>query len=477
MRASRRPCGPVLALVLLLGGAAAAQQPAVTLEELLQQVEAGYRQESEQLTARLRVFEQQAERRAALLAEARAEVLRLEQSAEGLEREFDDNERLLAEAETTLRTRLGTMGELFGVIRQVAGDTRAQLQGSLISSQLRGRDAPLAQLADASTLPSITQIEKLWFLLHQEMTESGKVVRFPARVIGGDGQEQEARVVRVGSFNLLAGGRYLRWLPDVEQIAALARQPPARLLATVSELEQTPPDRLAQFAIDPSRGTILGLLVEAPSLEEHIAFGGLIGYATLGMGALAAFIGLLKLLALLLVDRKIRWQLRQPEPRRSNPLGRILLVHRANPGLDPESLERKMDEVVIRETARLDRWLWIIKVSAGAAPLMGLLGTVTGMIQTFQAITLFGTGDPRLMAGGISEALVTTELGLTVAIPLVLLYALLSSLASRLTSVLEEQTAGLVALSLEDAPPAPRGPAPPEPVGAATLAPAEAAHG
>jgi len=108
---------------------------------------------------------------------------------------------------------------------------------------------------------------------------------------------------------------------------------------------------------------------------------------------------------------------------------------------------------------------------------MGLLGTVTGMIQTFQAITLFGTGDPRLMAGGISEALVTTELGLTVAIPLVLLYALLSSLASRLTSVLEEQTAGLVALSLEDAPPAPRGPAPPEPVGAATLAPAEAAHG
>jgi biopolymer transport protein ExbB len=161
------------------------------------------------------------------------------------------------------------------------------------------------------------------------------------------------------------------------------------------------------------------------------------------------FIGLLRLISLVITNAKVKRQTASSQPSSKNPLGRIMSVYAAHSNVDPETVEKKIDEAIIRETSRLESLLWLVKVVSVAAPLLGLLGTVTGMIQTFQAITLFGTGDPKLMAGGISEALVTTMIGLFVAIPLVMLYAALTSTVRRITDVLDEQSVGMVALAAE----------------------------
>jgi biopolymer transport protein ExbB len=120
-------------------------------------------------------------------------------------------------------------------------------------------------------------------------------------------------------------------------------------------------------------------------------------------------------------------------------------VYTDNKDIDIETLELKLDEAILRESAPLETGLNFIKVLYVVAPLLGLLGTVVGMIATFQMITLFGTGDPRMMAGGISTALVTTVLGLVVAIPLTLLHAFLQGKSKALIQILEEQAAGIIA--------------------------------
>ena len=141
------------------------------------------------------------------------------------------------------------------------------------------------------------------------------------------------------------------------------------------------------------------------------------------LGALALIGGVIRMVYLVSLHAKFGAQCSAESASESNPLGRVMKVYQDSPDLDTETLELKLDEAILKEQSHIDSFLWAIKVVSVAAPLMGLLGTVTGMIETFQAITLFGTGDPKLMAGGISEALVTTMLGLIVAIPLVLLHS------------------------------------------------------
>jgi biopolymer transport protein ExbB len=199
------------------------------------------------------------------------------------------------------------------------------------------------------------------------------------------------------------------------------------------------------MSIDPSRGSILGLLVQTPSLLERVDQGGLIGYIIV----VIAFVGLLlvigRMLILARVAHRVRLQKQSAKGDPGNPLGRVLAVYEANQEMNSEALELKLDEAILKETPPLERGLTTIKVLSVIAPLLGLLGTVTGMIRTFQAITLFGTGDPKLMAGGISQALVTTVLGLLTAIPLVLLHSLVRDRSKALTQLLDEQAAGLVA--------------------------------
>ena len=426
---------------------------AATLDELLEQVRTANERASAENQRRIELFQRERSQQQQLLSEARATLAAEEAISDELKAAFDESEARIPELAAKLKSREGTLGEVFGVVRQVAGDTRGQLQNSLISAQYPGREQVLEQLSESRTNPTMEQIDQLWFVLQQEMTEQGKVVRFPATVISLEGGEEQRQVVRVGPFNAVSDGRYLQFVEETGKLGVLARQPESRHSATVARLESA--SDVTGFAIDPSRGSILNKLIEAPSLEERIEQGGTVGYVIIVLGGLGLLLALYRLAYLSLIGAKIRRQVGRSKADAGNPLGRILAVHEENRRADTETLELKLDEAIMKETAPLERGEAMIKVLSVVTPLLGLLGTVTGMIQTFQAITLFGTGDPKMMASGISTALVTTVLGLVAAIPLTLLHSVVSSTSGSLVQILEEQSAGLIAEHAEGATPGP----------------------
>jgi biopolymer transport protein ExbB len=303
----------------------------------------------------------------------------------------------------------------------------------------------LAQkMGSTSKLASIEDIEKVWFELQREMTEQGKVSRFNTDVIVDGGNKVQKEVVRVGAFNLISDGQYLEYTPATNTISQLTRQPSSRFTATAADLQQANTG-VVPFALDPTGGSILGLLVQAPDTSEQVHQGGAVGYVILGVGLLALLIALERFVSLMLMGGKIRRQLKDDTARDDNPLGRVMKVKDQYPNVAYDTLELKLSEAILREMPKITRNLTLIKIISVVAPLLGLLGTVTGMINTFQAITLFGTGDPKLMAGGISQALVTTVLGLVVAIPTVFLYTLLNTRSKGLLLILQEQSAGIIA--------------------------------
>ena len=418
----------------------------LSMDALLKRVKAGWNGEREENRLRVQEFAKKNANRQRLLNDAKNTRAALERRSEMLETQFEGYEIALTQLEDTLTERLGALGELFGVVRQVAGDTRSQVEGSLVSAQIPGRDQFLAELGKNKSLPSIESLEKLWFLLHQEMTELGNVVRFSATVISNDGEQNVRDVIRVGAFNAISEGVYLIY--EEGKLQELPKQPAGSYLDTVGPFESATGD-FATFALDPSRGSILKVLILTPGFVERIKLGGTVGYTIIVLGLAAGLLAIVRWVVVSQTGRKVSIQKKSDEVSDGNPLGRILGIYEANRTTDVETLELKLDEAIMRESASLEKMLWAIKVVSVVAPLMGLLGTVTGMIRTFQAITLFGTGDPKMMASGISEALVTTMLGLYVAIPLVLLHALVSNTSKGVVEVLEEQAAGLIARRAE----------------------------
>ncbi len=420
----------------------------LTIEQLLERVRQGWRAERVENERREKTFRSERSRQKGLLEDARAALAAEEARSDMLEETFEQNELKIAEQEEVLASRLGTLGELFGVVRQVSGDTRSQVENSLISAQYPGRMPFLDRLGQSKALPAIEDLEGLWAILLQEMHESAKISRFNTNVVKVSGEEVEQEVIRIGSFNAISNGEYLKWITDVGKLGEIGRQPAPKFVDTIDDLESAK-DGLVRFAIDPARGQILALLVSTPSLRERIDFGGSIGYAIILLGSLTFAFGLFRLGYVTIVSRKVAAQKSASQPDPGNPLGRVLKIYADNRSLDTETLELKLEEQVLKESAKIESFLWLIKVVSAVAPLMGLLGTVTGMINTFQIITLFGTGDPKMMASGISEALVTTMLGLLTAIPLVLMHAVIYSMARGVTTVLEEQSTGLIATQSE----------------------------
>lgn len=441
-----------VAALLWVQPASAAPQEPINLDQLLQQLQQGQFEQSEANKQREARFRAEANEQERILREAIAERDRLEQLSERRETEFENNEIELAAVTDTLTQRMGSLRELFGVLQQVAGDTSSKLQTSFVSVEHPGRSEQLSALAQkmgsSSKLASIEEIESVWLALLQEMAESGKVSRFDTQITLANGEKTTKAVTRVGTFNMVADGRYLELVPGTDTVAELIRQPGGRYLDTVSALEkaatstETSP---VKFAMDPTGGSILGLLVQAPDLGERIDQGGTVGYIILALGAIGLIIAIERFITLTLMGGKIRRQMKQEQPNDNNPLGRVMAVKRKYPDIDTETLELKLSEAILREVPKIQRNLTFIKIISVVAPLMGLLGTVTGMINTFQAITLFGTGDPKLMAGGISQALVTTVLGLVVAIPMTLLFATLNTRSRNIVHILQEQASGIIA--------------------------------
>lgn len=447
--------------------------PAGNLNELLRNVEQRRVVESREHTAREAEFRRDKDAQARLLAQARSERAAAERRSEQLETRFQENETNIGNLQEALDRRLGTLRELFGVLQQVSGDTRGLFEGSIISAQLPGRGEWLSELArkmgTATELASINEMETLWFELQREMTETGRVVRFPGTVILNNGDQVPLDIVRVGAFNLVADGKYIQYDTDDGSLVELPRQPAGRFTNTAAALGNAGPGELVAFAIDPTRGSLLSLLIQAATVGERVGslFGGIangecylpwcdgqggyVGSVIMLGGLLGVLLGLERLITLSMIGSKVNAQRKSDTPDESNPLGRVLKVYHENKDVDVETLELKLGEAILGETPKLTRNITLIQVISVVAPLLGLLGTVIGMILTFQAITLFGTGDPKTMAGGISTALMTTVQGLCVAIPMTLLHAIVATRSRGLIHVLEEQSAGIIAEHAERA--------------------------
>ncbi|MCZ6566031.1 MAG: MotA/TolQ/ExbB proton channel family protein, partial [Gammaproteobacteria bacterium] len=403
---------------------------AASLDQLLQQVQQGKFEENKANKKREAEFKRNKSRQAQLLANAKKERADEEARSARMEGVFDINEGQIADLTETLTKRLGSLKELFGVLQQSAGDARGQFENSLTSLQYPDRGIFLTELAEkmgsTSKLATLEEIERLWFELQREMTESGKVSRFKTKVVTVGGATEEREVIRVGVFNAISEGKYLQYTPETGSVGELIRQPKDRFVNAAQEL-QSAQSGLVKFGLDPSRGQILSLVIRAPTREEQIEQGGVVGKIIIALGLVAVLIAALKLLWTVIVSIKVAAQMRNLDnPSKGNPLGRVLQAYHDHRNIDVESLELRLSEAVLKETPGINRFNMALKVIAVVAPLLGLLGTVTGMIVTFQMITLFGTGDPKLMAGGISQALVTTKFGLMVAIPTVFLHAFVS---------------------------------------------------
>lgn len=441
--------------VSMVGTVQAEEIQAKSLAELLQLVKDGKVVNQRVNEQREREFIADKNRQQQAVRDAQREQANEEARSERLEAQFEKNEQDIAAKQEILAKRLGSLRELFGVLQQVSGDTRGVLEGSIVSAELPGRGEWLGEFAasmgKSSKLATIDEIERLWYELQREMTESSKVSKFSAEVIKLGGEKVTQEVIRIGSFNLISEGEYVAYDIENQVIKELPKQPEARFVDSAGELADAS-SGFVPFALDPTRGQLLALQIQVPTIEERVHQGGLPGYVIISLGIVAVIIAVAKFITLTLTGMKVSSQAKNAgSPDGGNPLGRIINVYRENEGVDSETLQLKIDEAILKEQPSINRFIGFIKIISMVAPLLGLLGTVIGMIVTFQAITLFGTGDPKTMAGGISQALITTVLGLVVAIPTVLLHYFVNSRAQGIMQILNEQSGGLIAEHAENA--------------------------
>ena len=423
-------------------------------EELLELVQKGQFADTQEQRERERIFRNEKNKQAKLLADAKALRARLEREAARLEQKFEANEALLVVAEAQLKERLGSLNEIFGHLAGLATESRIIFEQSLTSAQFgKDREEFLTKLAvkmgEGVALATIPELERLWYELQREINATGEVVKFTADVIALDGTVESREVVRVGVFNAVSDGNYLTYAATRGMYEELPSQPAGRYTSTASDVfgaDSFP----VQFAVDPTGpqgGSYLASLISMSGAWERINNeGGPIGiviFYVLGLGGVGLFVW--RLITLRGIRAAVDSQLSASTISNDNPLGRVLKIAEDNPKADTETLELKMAEQILNERPPIEKLNWLIKLISIVAPLMGLFGTIVGMIETFQMITLFGTGDPKTMASGISIALVTTWLGLMVAIPMTFMSAIVSNFSKGILETIEEQAIGMAA--------------------------------
>ena len=437
--------GLMTCFILSLFSVVLAAEP-LSIESLLQQVKQGHHQDQQLNEQRLQGFIADKQGQQQALDELRRQRQAAERLSQQKEAQFADNEQQITLMQDQLNQRLGSLKELFGVLQIATSDAQAAFHNSLVQIHYPERNEKLQAFAQKMEqtieLPSIEEIEQLWFEIHQEISESGKAVTSEQPVLLASGEEKTVPVTRIGTFNLISNGNYLQRIPETGQLVEFEQQPASRYMTGTKSLQQ---EGTKALTLDPIRGQLMSLLGTAPKWSDRFHQGGAIGYIIMALGGIVFLVALARLVMLSLQELSIEKQMKHPEQAGDNPLGRVFAVYQANRNNDLETLELKLSDAVLQEVPKINRWISFIKISAAIAPLMGLLGTVTGMIITFQAITLFGAGDPKLMAGGISQALVTTVLGLTVAIPSLVLHNLVQGKAAKLTDILEQESVAMVA--------------------------------
>ena len=424
-----------------------------TVEALLQLVKEGKTKEQSANADREAKFMANKNEQAAILAAEKRELARQERIADQLEAEYKKNEEIFRVKEEAYQKELGSLVELFGHLQSSAGEAAVQFSGSLTSPQYGLERVDFlneltSKMSETTELPTIREIEGLWYELQREMVASGQVVSFDTTVIDVDGESSTCNVTRVGLFNAVCDGKYLEYVAATGQYAFLPRQPAGRFTKTAKSVGNADVGEQVRFGVDPTGptgGSLLANLIQTPSLAERAAQGREVGYAIIFVGLIGIGLAFWKLWSLYVLGKAVRAQAGSKTLDVRNPLGRVLKVGEENFKKDIDTLELKLAEAIMAERPSIERGIGAVRIISVVAPLAGLLGTVTGMIVTFQMITLYGTGDPKLMAGGISQALVTTVLGLLVAIPTTLLHSFTASSAKGIISVLEEQSTGILA--------------------------------
>jgi biopolymer transport protein ExbB len=425
---------------------------AQTLQQLLEQTRNARAQEAQQNAAREAQFMADRTRQAGLLATARGEKTAQENRAKALGAQFDANEKRLTELQTVLDAKGGNLGELFGVVRIVAGDVSSVLYNSLISAQYPKRDGFVSELAQSKALPSIDKLEKLWFEMQREMTETGRNAKFQTQLVEPDGKAESVEVTRVGPFVAVAGDRYLNYLPSVGQLSVFSRQPDSPYPGIADDYVDAG-SGYERMVVDPARGVLLALVVQRPTVIERIQQGQFVGYVIILVGLIGAVLAAFQFLFLLKEGGAVKRQLASTDrPTADNALGRVLTSFKGDTSKveeNAEVVELRISEAVLREVPKLERYQSFLSLAVAAGPLLGLVGTVIGMIITFQSITESGSGDPKLMAAGIGQAMIATVLGLGIAVPLLFVNAALKARSRQIVQILDEQSTGLLAERIE----------------------------
>lgn len=429
--------------LFLLSGVLLAGDP---FEALLQTTQTHSRSDLAAEKKRLEAFRSGHAQAKKMLNSAKQELDTAIKKSESLNSAIDSNEKNLEEMEETLRRQTGDLGELFGVIRQIAGETKADFEHSVISVHYPQRKNFLADLSESKALPNIEKLETFWRSMLEEMVESSRISKFQSEVVQKDGSYKRQEVIRIGSYGAVSEDAFLFYSPKDNRLVQPQKQLPGRYLASAENFKHSE-NGFVKIMIDPTRGQLLKMLTQKPDMEERLEQGGVIGKIIIALGIIGLLLALVRYVYLSSQMRILKKQSTcLSSPKEDNALGRIALTYNEHLNEDYEKRSVVIEEVILKEIPQFEKYQPFIKLLAAVSPLLGLLGTVTGMIITFQSITLFGTSDPKLMAGGISTALVTTVLGISMAIPLLFAYTFVAAKSKQIIDLLEHQSVGLIAM-------------------------------
>ena len=414
------------------------------IEQLLELVKDGATLRTEEDKKRLDSFNRSKQKQEKLLADARWLLKKESNREKRLTKQFEDNDSRLSDLEEQLNLKIGTLGELFGVVRQLSGDAKNTYSQSLTNLEFPSRIEFLGNLAERKELPKVDELERLWFELLNEMNASGKISKFSSEVLDTSGNSSSYDVIRIGQFNAVADSNYLRFIPEEQYLEFLSKNPDGSR-SSLRKLSSFEEGDYVEFSIDPTRGSLLNLILQNPSVIERINQGGFVGYIILIILVSGLALGAYRFNFLYNSQKSLIKELDTGKFNQGSPLKEIDNVLKQKDNLDQDQLETKIEAILSSTGPLYERSISSIKLLAAVAPLLGLLGTVVGMIGTFQAITLFGTGDPKLMAGGISQALVTTMLGLIAAVPLLFMHNQLDTRSREIIQIIEEEAIGKIA--------------------------------
>jgi len=397
------------------------------IQDLINRVEKNREELSAMDNARVNEFIKKVADRRFLLSKAKKQLADEEARNVRLEDLFEANEIKLSELETELNIKLGVLGELFGVARQMAGELQADSESAYNFTEYPNRTDALNEIGKIK-VHNLKNLEDLWVLHLNEIASSGEIKVISANVINSSGDIEEDQLVRYGPFNMVKNRSFVKTDVANNAFSVLQKQPDRSLRRKFRSHYRS--DGYAVAPIDPTRGFLLSLYLDKPSTFERIAQGKLIGFIIVLIGISGLIFAAYRYYTLYLYSKTIK------SKDENDIFSKIENI--SNASNDVETFERECDEVLLTVNGNLSWGVNWIKFLAAVAPLLGLLGTVIGMIETFQAITVFGTGDPKQMAGGISQALVTTMLGLIFAAPLLAMYTLLSEKVSEILQEIEE---------------------------------------